>query len=65
MSGVANPASDVIFVMGRDLDTPGGGCRRPQRKRVRTAKALDTEQQNADMEWQEEGESSEGALGQN
>jgi hypothetical protein len=63
MSGVANPASDVIVVMGRDLDASGGGYRRPQRKRIRMAKALETEQQNVDMEWQEEGESSEGALG--
>jgi hypothetical protein len=65
MSGVANPTSDVIVVMGRDSDASGGGYRRPRRKRIRTAKALETEQQNADMEWQEEGETSEGALGPN
>ncbi|KAF6525853.1 hypothetical protein HZS61_011648 [Fusarium oxysporum f. sp. conglutinans] len=42
-----------------------GGYHRPQRKRVRTTKVLETEQQNGDMEWQEEGETSEGVLGQN
>ncbi|KAI8401737.1 hypothetical protein FOFC_18606 [Fusarium oxysporum] len=65
MSGVANPASDVIIVMGDDPDGSGGGYHRPQRKRVRTTKVLEMEQQNGDMEWQEEGETSEGALGQN
>ncbi|EXK25695.1 hypothetical protein FOMG_17654 [Fusarium oxysporum f. sp. melonis 26406] len=65
MSGVVNPASDVIIVMGDDPDGSGGGCHRPQRKRVRTTKVLEMEQQNGDMEWQEEGETSEGALGQN
>ncbi|KAK2670373.1 hypothetical protein RAB80_014510 [Fusarium oxysporum f. sp. vasinfectum] len=65
MSGVANPASDVIIVMGDDPDGSGGGYHRPQRKRVRTTKVLEMEQQNGDMEWLEEGETSEGALGQN
>ncbi|KAM5529165.1 reverse transcriptase [Fusarium oxysporum f. sp. phaseoli] len=65
MSGVANPASDVIIVMGDDPDGSGGGYHRPQRKRVRTTKVLEMEQQNGDMEWQEEGETSEGALRQN
>ncbi|KAF4340375.1 hypothetical protein FBEOM_5705, partial [Fusarium beomiforme] len=65
MSGVANPASDVIIVMGDDPDGSGGGYHRPQRKRVRTTKVLEMEQQNGDMEWQEEGETSEGAPGQN
>ncbi|EXM12673.1 hypothetical protein RAB80_014012 [Fusarium oxysporum f. sp. vasinfectum] len=51
--------------MGDDLDGSGGGYHRPQRKRVRTTKVLEMEQQNGDMEWQEEGETSEGALGQN
>ncbi|EXK24862.1 hypothetical protein FOMG_18443 [Fusarium oxysporum f. sp. melonis 26406] len=51
MSGVANPASDVIIVMGDDPDGSGGGCHRPQRKRVRTTKVLEMEQQNGDMEW--------------
>jgi hypothetical protein len=65
MSGVANPASDVIIVMGDDPDGSGGRYRRPQRKRIRTTKVLEMEKQNGDMEWQEEGETSEGALGQN
>jgi hypothetical protein len=65
MSGVANPASDVIIVIGEDPDGSGGGYHRPQRKRVRTTKVLKMEKQNGDMEWQEEGETSEGALGQN
>jgi hypothetical protein len=37
----------------------------PQRKRVRTTKVLEIEQRNGDIEWQEEGETSEGTLGQN
>ncbi|KAG7406724.1 hypothetical protein Forpe1208_v014426 [Fusarium oxysporum f. sp. rapae] len=51
--------------MGDDPDGSGGGYHRPQRKRVRTTKVLEMEQQNGDMEWQEEGETTEGALGQN
>ncbi|KAL9561342.1 hypothetical protein ACKAV7_014697 [Fusarium commune] len=51
--------------MGDDPDGSGWGYHRPQRKRVRTTKVLEMEQQNGDMEWQEEGETSEGALGQN
>ncbi|PCD25789.1 hypothetical protein AU210_012225 [Fusarium oxysporum f. sp. radicis-cucumerinum] len=47
--------------MGDDPDGSGGGYHRPQRKRVRTTKVLEMEQQNGDMEWQEEGETSEGA----
>ncbi|KAH7247563.1 uncharacterized protein BKA55DRAFT_572269 [Fusarium redolens] len=43
----------------------GWGYHRPQRKRVRTTKVLEMEQQNGDKEWQEEGETSEGALGPN
>ncbi|KAI8411013.1 hypothetical protein FOFC_07607, partial [Fusarium oxysporum] len=61
--------------MGDDPDGSGGGYHRPQRKRskwsgllralrVRTTKVLEMEQQNGDMEWQEEGGTSEGALGQ-
>jgi hypothetical protein len=65
MSGVAKPASDVIIVMGDDPDGSGGGYHRPQRKRVRTTKVLEMEKQNGDMEWQEEGGTSEGALRQN
>lgn len=63
MSGVANPALDVIIVMGREPDVSAGDIIAPQRKRVRTTKVLEMEQQNGNMEWQEEGESSEGALG--
>jgi hypothetical protein len=59
MSGVANPASDVIVVMEGEQDVPGGGCHRPLRKRTRTTRALESEQQKGAMEWQEE-ESSEG-----
>ncbi|PCD21166.1 hypothetical protein AU210_016592 [Fusarium oxysporum f. sp. radicis-cucumerinum] len=51
--------------MGDGPDGSGGGYHRPQQKRVRTTKVLEIEQQNGDMEWQEEGETSEGALGQN
>ncbi|PNP51659.1 hypothetical protein FNYG_15885 [Fusarium nygamai] len=51
--------------MGDDPDGSGGGHHRPQRKRVRTTKVLEMEQQNGNMEWQEEGETREGALGQN
>ncbi|EXM15014.1 hypothetical protein FOTG_16631 [Fusarium oxysporum f. sp. vasinfectum 25433] len=51
--------------MGDDPDGSGGGYHHPQRKRVRTTKVLEMEQQNGDMEWQEEDETSEGALGQN
>jgi hypothetical protein len=58
MSGVANPASDVIIVMGDDPDGSGGGYHHLQRKRVRTTNVLEMEQQNGDMEWQEEGETS-------
>ncbi|KAL6411718.1 hypothetical protein AUP68_04092 [Ilyonectria robusta] len=47
--------------MEDEPDVPGGGYHRPLRKRTRTARALESEQQNGDMEWQEE-ESSEGAL---
>ncbi|KAG7430654.1 hypothetical protein Forpi1262_v008277 [Fusarium oxysporum f. sp. raphani] len=51
--------------MGDDPDGSGRGYHRHQRKRVRTTKVLEMEQQNGDMEWQEEGETSEGAPGQN
>ncbi|KAJ4072435.1 hypothetical protein NW761_014935 [Fusarium oxysporum] len=51
--------------MGDDPDGSGRGYHRPQRKRVRTTKVLEMEQQNGDMEWQEEGKTSEGALGRN
>ncbi|KAL6406081.1 hypothetical protein AUP68_10643 [Ilyonectria robusta] len=60
MSGVANPASDVIVVMEGEPDAPGGGYYRPLWKRTRTVRALESEQQKGDMEWQKE-ESSEGA----
>jgi hypothetical protein len=64
MSGAANPASDVIIVMGRESDVPGGGHHRPLRKRARTTRAMQSEQQEHDMEWQEE-ESSEGVPSNN
>lgn len=59
MSGVANPTSDVIVVMGHEPDVPGGGYHRPLRKRTRTTRALESEQKKGGMVWQEE-ESSEG-----
>jgi hypothetical protein len=65
MSGVANPASDVMIIMGDDPDGSGRGYHRPQRKKVRMTKVLEMEQQNGDMEWQEEGETNEGTMGQN
>ncbi|RYC78210.1 hypothetical protein BFJ63_vAg18917, partial [Fusarium oxysporum f. sp. narcissi] len=40
--------------MGDDPGGSGGGYHRPQRKRARTTKVLEMEQQNGDMEWQEE-----------
>ena len=64
MSGAANPASDVIIVMGREPDVPGGGHHRPLRKRARTTRAMQSEQQECDMEWQEE-ETSEGVPSNN
>ncbi|KFA69349.1 hypothetical protein S40285_09711 [Stachybotrys chlorohalonatus IBT 40285] len=30
MSGIANPASDIIIIMGRDPDASGRGYHRPQ-----------------------------------
>ncbi|KAG7408119.1 hypothetical protein Forpi1262_v017990 [Fusarium oxysporum f. sp. raphani] len=65
MSGVANPVSDVIIVMGHEPDASGRGYQRPQRKMARTTKVLEMQQQNVDMDWQEEGGTSEGVLGQN
>ncbi|KAH7304401.1 hypothetical protein B0I35DRAFT_414457 [Stachybotrys elegans] len=53
----------VIVVMEGEPDVPGGGYHRPQRKRTRTARALESDQKKGDMEWQEE-ESSEGAPSQ-
>ncbi|KAM5528757.1 hypothetical protein FOXYSP1_19238 [Fusarium oxysporum f. sp. phaseoli] len=49
MSCLANPASNVIIVIGREPDSSGGGYHRSQRKRVRTTKVLEMEQQNADV----------------
>ena len=54
MSGAARGASDVIDVMGDDSETPGAGHRRPQRKRVKTAKAMEAMRQEDDMDWEEE-----------
>ncbi|KAH7114890.1 hypothetical protein EDB81DRAFT_821527, partial [Dactylonectria macrodidyma] len=44
MSGAANPASDVIIIMEREPDVPGGGHHRPLRKRARTTRAMESEQ---------------------
>jgi paraquat-inducible protein B len=54
MSGAARGASDVIDVMRGDSGSPGVGCRRPQRKRVKTKRAMESMQQENDMDWEEE-----------
>ncbi|KAJ0131150.1 hypothetical protein HZ326_25755 [Fusarium oxysporum f. sp. albedinis] len=41
MSGVANPVSDVIIVMGHEPDASGGGYHRPQRKMAMTTNLLE------------------------
>jgi len=51
MSGEVNPSS---YVMGRQSDVSGGGCHRPQRKRARTTRAIEAEQQECNIEWEEE-----------
>ncbi|KAH6847199.1 hypothetical protein B0I37DRAFT_374473 [Chaetomium sp. MPI-CAGE-AT-0009] len=53
MSGAPHRASDVIDVMRGDSGTPGAG-RRPQRKRVKTRRAMESMQQEDDMDWEEE-----------
>ena len=57
MSGAARGALDVIDVMGGDSGTPGAGNRRPQRKRVKTTRAMESMQQENDMDWDEENSS--------
>ncbi|KAG7423521.1 hypothetical protein Forpi1262_v015446 [Fusarium oxysporum f. sp. raphani] len=51
--------------MGHEPDASGGGYHRPQRKMAMTTKVLEMQHQNGDMDWQEEGGTSEGVLGQN
>jgi hypothetical protein len=57
MSGAARSASDVIDVMRDDSGSPGLGCRRPQRKRVKTKRAMESMQEENDMDWEEENSS--------
>ncbi|KAK4118601.1 hypothetical protein N657DRAFT_694293 [Parathielavia appendiculata] len=57
MSGAARGASDVIDVMRGDSESTGVGCRRPQRKRVKTKRAMESVQQENDMDWEEENSS--------
>ncbi|KAK4118055.1 hypothetical protein N657DRAFT_584336 [Parathielavia appendiculata] len=40
--------------MRGDSGSPGVGCRRPQRKRVKTKRAMESMQQDNDMDWEEE-----------
>ncbi|KAL7904019.1 hypothetical protein GGI35DRAFT_472719 [Trichoderma velutinum] len=47
--------------MGREPEAPSGAYHRPLRKRARTTKAIEADQQNRDREGQED-ETSEGAL---
>lgn len=55
-----NPAPDLIVVMGREPEAPGGAYHRPLRKRARTTKAMEADQHNRDRQGQED-ETSEGA----
>jgi hypothetical protein len=57
MSGAARGASDVIGVIRGDSGTPGAGHRRSQRKRVKTTRAMESMQQENDMDWEEENSS--------
>ena len=57
MSGAARGASDVIDVMRGDSGSPGVGSRLPQRKRVKTKRAMESMQQENDMNWDEENSS--------
>jgi len=54
MSGAARSASDVIDVMRGDSGSPGMGNRRSQRKRMKTTRAMESIQQENDMDWDEE-----------
>ncbi|PNP82365.1 hypothetical protein FNYG_04300 [Fusarium nygamai] len=51
--------------MGHEPDASDGGYHRPQRKMARTMKVLEMQQRNGDKDWQGEGGTSEGVLGQN
>lgn len=53
MPGAARGGSNVIDVMRGDSGTPGGGQRRPQRKKVKTRRAIESKLQE-DMDWEEE-----------
>ncbi len=53
----ARGASDVIDVMGGDSGSPGVGSRRPQRKRMKTTRAIESMLQENDMDWEEENSS--------
>ncbi|EAQ90174.1 hypothetical protein CHGG_06793 [Chaetomium globosum CBS 148.51] len=57
MPGAARGASDVIDVMRGDSGSPGVGYRRPQRKRVKTTRAMEAMQQENNMDWEEENNS--------
>ncbi|KAK4118032.1 hypothetical protein N657DRAFT_675812 [Parathielavia appendiculata] len=57
MAGAARRAPDLIDMMGGDSEVPGAGHRRPQRKRVRTTRALESMRQRDDMDWEEENSS--------
>ncbi|EAQ90175.1 hypothetical protein CHGG_06794 [Chaetomium globosum CBS 148.51] len=53
MPGAARGGSNVIDVMRGDSGTPGAGQRRPQRKKVKTRRAIESKLQE-DMDWEEE-----------
>ncbi len=57
MSGAARGGSDVIDVMRGDSRSSGLGNRRPPRKRVKTTRAMESMQQENDMDWEEENSS--------
>ncbi|KAK4119712.1 hypothetical protein N657DRAFT_247795 [Parathielavia appendiculata] len=60
MAGAARRTPDVIDTMGGDLEVPGAGHRRPQRKRVKTTRALESMRQQDDMDWEGENSSEKG-----
>ncbi len=57
MSAAARDASDVIDVMRGDSGSPGVGSRLLQRKRVKTRRAMESMQQENDMNCEEENSS--------
>jgi hypothetical protein len=57
MSGAARGASGVINVIRGDSGSPGVGSRLPQRKRVKTRRAMESMQQENEMNWDEENSS--------